>query len=68
MDRNREGKVSLVDVELNSAVPALKNRQIDGFGYSLYFDEWLGYGVFFLTVAVLQVMFSMALGPLLPAS
>jgi len=26
-----EGKVSLVDVELNSAVPALKNRQIDGF-------------------------------------
>ncbi len=26
-----EGKVDLVDVELNSAVPALKNRQIDGF-------------------------------------
>lgn len=26
-----EGKVSLVDVELNSAVPAIKNRQIDGF-------------------------------------
>jgi hypothetical protein len=27
----------------------------------LYFDEWLGYGVFFVTVAVLQVMYSMAL-------
>ena len=27
----------------------------------LYFDQWLGYGVFFLTVAVLQVMYSMAL-------
>jgi hypothetical protein len=27
----------------------------------LYFDRWLGYGVFFLTVAVLQVMYSMAL-------
>ena len=26
-----EGKVDLVDVELNAAVPALKNRQIDGF-------------------------------------
>jgi TRAP transporter TAXI family solute receptor len=26
-----EGKVKLVDVELNAAVPALKNRQIDGF-------------------------------------
>ncbi len=26
-----EGKVKLVDVELNSAVPALKNKQIDGF-------------------------------------
>lgn len=26
-----EGKVDLVDVELNSAVPALKNRQITGF-------------------------------------
>jgi TRAP transporter TAXI family solute receptor len=26
-----DGKVALVDVELNSAVPALKNRQIDGF-------------------------------------
>lgn len=26
-----EGKVNFVDVELNSAVPALKNRQIDGF-------------------------------------
>lgn len=26
-----EGKVDLIDVELNSAVPALKNRQIDGF-------------------------------------
>ena len=26
-----EGKVDLVDVELNSAVPALKNRQIAGF-------------------------------------
>lgn len=26
-----EGKVDLVDVELNSAVPALKNGQIDGF-------------------------------------
>jgi TRAP transporter TAXI family solute receptor len=26
-----EGKVKFVDVELNSAVPALKNRQIDGF-------------------------------------
>jgi hypothetical protein len=28
----------------------------------LYFDQWLGYGVFFFTVAVLQVMHSMALG------
>ncbi len=26
-----EGKVNFVDVELNSAVPALKNRQVDGF-------------------------------------
>ncbi|WP_022667822.1 TAXI family TRAP transporter solute-binding subunit [Desulfospira joergensenii] len=26
-----EGKVKLVDVELNAAVPALKNRQIEGF-------------------------------------
>ena len=26
-----EGKVDLVDVELNAAVPALKNGQIDGF-------------------------------------
>ena len=26
-----EGKIDLIDVELNSAVPALKNRQIDGF-------------------------------------
>ncbi len=26
-----EGKVDLVDVELNSAVPALKNRKVDGF-------------------------------------
>ena len=26
-----EGKINLVDVELNSAVPALKNRQVDGF-------------------------------------
>ena len=26
-----EGKVELVDAELNAAVPALKNRQIDGF-------------------------------------
>lgn len=26
-----EGKVTLADVELNNAVPALKNRQIDGF-------------------------------------
>lgn len=26
-----EGKVKFVDVELNSAVPALKNRQVDGF-------------------------------------
>lgn len=26
-----EGKVELADVELNNAVPALKNRQIDGF-------------------------------------
>ncbi len=26
-----EGKVNLIDVELNSAVPALKNSQIDGF-------------------------------------
>ena len=26
-----EGKVDFVDVELNSAVPALKNRQVDGF-------------------------------------
>jgi hypothetical protein len=27
----------------------------------LYFEQWLGYGVFFFTVAVLQVMYSMAL-------
>lgn len=27
----------------------------------LYFDQWLGYGVFFITVAVLQVMYSMTL-------
>ena len=27
----------------------------------LYFDQWLGYGVFFFTVAVLQIMYSMAL-------
>jgi hypothetical protein len=27
----------------------------------LYFDQWLGYGVFFFTVAVLQVFYSMAL-------
>ena len=27
----------------------------------LYFDQWLGYGVFFIAVAVLQVMYSMAL-------
>jgi hypothetical protein len=27
----------------------------------LYFGQWLGYGVFFFTVAVLQVMYSMAL-------
>ncbi len=27
----------------------------------LYFDQWLGYGVFFILVAVLQVMYSMAL-------
>jgi hypothetical protein len=27
----------------------------------LYFDQWLGYGVFFIAVAVLQVMHSMAL-------
>lgn len=27
----------------------------------LYFEQWLGYGVFFLTAAVLQVMYSMAL-------
>lgn len=26
-----EGKVKLIDVELNAAVPALKNKQIDGF-------------------------------------
>ena len=26
-----EGKVKLANVELNNAVPALKNRQIDGF-------------------------------------
>ncbi|MGD8624101.1 MAG: hypothetical protein PVF47_02215 [Anaerolineae bacterium] len=28
----------------------------------LYFDQWLGYGVFFFGAAVLQVMHSMALG------
>lgn len=28
----------------------------------LYFEQWLGYGVFFFTVAVLQVVYSMALG------
>ena len=27
----------------------------------LYFDQWLGYGVFFILVAVLQVMYSMVL-------
>ena len=27
----------------------------------LYFGQWLGYGVFFFTVAVLQIMYSMAL-------
>jgi hypothetical protein len=27
----------------------------------LYFEQWLGYGVFFFAVAVLQVMYSMAL-------
>ncbi len=27
----------------------------------LYFEQWLGYGVFFFTVAVLQIMYSMAL-------
>lgn len=27
----------------------------------LYFDQWLGYGVFFFIAAVLQVMYSMAL-------
>jgi hypothetical protein len=27
----------------------------------LYFEQWLGYGVFFVTTAVLQVMYSMAL-------
>jgi hypothetical protein len=27
----------------------------------LYFDQWLGYGAFFVAAAVLQVMFSMAL-------
>lgn len=27
----------------------------------LYFDQWLGYGVFFFTVAVLQIFYSMAL-------
>jgi hypothetical protein len=27
----------------------------------LYFEQWLGYGVFFFTAAVLQVMYSMAL-------
>ena len=26
-----EGKVNLIDTELNAAVPALKNRQVDGF-------------------------------------
>jgi len=28
----------------------------------LYFDQWLGYGVFFFAVAVLQVFYSTALG------
>jgi hypothetical protein len=28
----------------------------------LYFEQWLGYGVFFFTAAVLEVMYSMALG------
>ena len=27
----------------------------------LYFEQWLGYGVFFVVTAVLQVMYSMAL-------
>jgi hypothetical protein len=27
----------------------------------LYFEQWLGYGVFFVTAAVLQVMYSMVL-------
>jgi hypothetical protein len=27
----------------------------------LYFEQWLGYGVFFVTTAVLQVMYSMTL-------
>jgi hypothetical protein len=27
----------------------------------LYFEQWLGYGAFFFAVAVLQVMYSMAL-------
>ncbi|MGD8398652.1 MAG: hypothetical protein PVG11_07330 [Anaerolineae bacterium] len=27
----------------------------------LYFEQWLGYGVFFIAVAVLQVMYSMTL-------
>ena len=26
-----------------------------------YFEQWLGYGVYFFTIAVLQVMYSMAL-------
>ena len=32
----------------------------------LYFDQWLGYGAFFFTVAVLQVMYSMALAVAAP--
>jgi uncharacterized membrane protein YvlD (DUF360 family) len=27
----------------------------------LYFEQWLGYGAFFVTIAALQVMYSMAL-------
>jgi hypothetical protein len=33
----------------------------------LYFDQWLGYGVFFFTVAVLEVMYSMALAVARPS-
>jgi hypothetical protein len=33
----------------------------------LYFEQWLGYGVFFFTAAVLEVMYSMALAASSPS-